>query len=71
MEAVIDQVRDLAGSADKAGRSKILDQLRELAYSLESSDETINRVVFLVGFLYHIHPHIGAFVLIKVLIFDS
>ncbi|MCJ1268551.1 hypothetical protein MMC22_008439 [Lobaria immixta] len=47
MEAVVDQVKGLAGSADEAGRSKILDQLRELAYSLESPDETMNRIMFL------------------------
>lgn len=50
MEAVVDQVRSLAGSVDEAGRSRILDQLRELAYSLELPDETMNRIMFLVSF---------------------
>lgn len=50
MEAVVDQVRGLAGSVDEAGRSRILDQLRDLAYSLESPDETMNRIMFLVSF---------------------
>lgn len=51
MEAVVEQVRGLAGSADEAGRSKVLDQLRELIYSLESPDETMNRIMFLVSLL--------------------
>lgn len=50
MEEVVDQVRSLAGSVDEAGRSRILDQLRELAYSLELPDETMNRIMFLVSF---------------------
>lgn len=50
MEAVIKQVRDFTSSADEAGRSRILDQLRELSYSLESPDETMNRIMFLVRF---------------------
>lgn len=56
MEAVIDEVRGLAGSANEAGRNNILNQLRELAYSLESPHETMNRIMFLVSsFIISIH----------------
>lgn len=56
MEAVIDEVRGLACSANEAGRNKILTQLRELAYSLESPHETMNRIMFLVSsFIISIH----------------
>lgn len=64
MEAVVDQVKGLAGSADEAGRSEILDQLRELAYSLESPDETMNRIMFLVSLLITF-IHISALLTMK------
>lgn len=48
MDAIITQVHDLAKTADEAGRKKILDSLRDLSYSLETREDTAQRVMYQV-----------------------
>ncbi|KAL9116884.1 MAG: hypothetical protein Q9187_006587 [Circinaria calcarea] len=50
-KAVIDTVEDLSSTADEATRKKIITALRDLAYSIESPDDTMGRIMFLVSLL--------------------
>ena len=49
MDAIFDQVRSLANNADDAARKKILDGLRNLTYSIETPQDSIQRIIFYVG----------------------
>jgi demethylsterigmatocystin 6-O-methyltransferase len=49
MEAIIDQVKHLSSSADEVARKKILVALRDLMYAIESPDDTLQRIMFLVS----------------------
>lgn len=49
MEAIIDQVKHLFSSADEVARKKILVGLRDLMYAIESPDDTLQRIMFLVS----------------------
>ena len=51
MDALLAQVKSLAGSADDAGRAKIQDALREAQYSLETPWDTMLRIFGLVSYL--------------------
>ena len=53
MQAVIDTVKDLSSTADEATRKKIIITLRDLAYSIESHDDTIGRIMFLVSLVIY------------------
>lgn len=48
MDALIAQVKDSASKVDEAGRKKIIDGLRDLALSIESSEDTMQRIMFQV-----------------------
>lgn len=48
MERFANQVRLLAQDADDATRKKILDDLRDLAYSLETPQDTMQRISYMV-----------------------
>ena len=48
MDSVISQVKKLAGTADELTRKEMIVGLRDLASSLESTDDTIERIMFLV-----------------------
>ena len=48
MEAVAAQVKQLAGVASEAARKDIIIALRDLAASLESTDDTMDRIMYLV-----------------------
>lgn len=48
MEDVINSVKHLASNADEAGRKKIIDGLRELSYSIETPDDTVQRLMYMV-----------------------
>ena len=48
MEALFSQVKASASKADEAGRKKIIDGLRDLALSIESSEDTMQRIMFQV-----------------------
>ncbi|TVY44620.1 O-methyltransferase [Lachnellula subtilissima] len=47
MDQVTSIVKHLSGTADEAARKKILLQLRDLAYSIETPDDTMGRIMFL------------------------
>jgi demethylsterigmatocystin 6-O-methyltransferase len=47
MDALVDHVRALAKSCDAMTRREILDELQSLIYSIESPDDTIQRISFL------------------------
>lgn len=49
MEALFAQIKQLAENAGEAAREKLLDQLRGLTYSLESEDDTMQRVIYRVS----------------------
>jgi demethylsterigmatocystin 6-O-methyltransferase len=48
MEALIEQVRTVAKTADEKTRKEILNQLRDLSYSIESQDDTVQRYTYSV-----------------------
>lgn len=52
MEAFIAQAKTLAGTADEAGRKKILDVLRDVQYSLETPYDTLQRLSCVVRLRY-------------------
>ena len=47
MEAVISQAKAFASTADEIARKKMIIELRDLASSLESTDDTMERIMFL------------------------
>lgn len=47
MEALVDHVKTLAKSCDAKTRREMLDQLQSLCHSIESPDDTIQRISFL------------------------
>jgi demethylsterigmatocystin 6-O-methyltransferase len=49
MEAIISQITSLAGAANEQARKKIIDQLRDLSYTLESADDVLQRVMYRVS----------------------
>lgn len=49
MEAVIDQAKRVASNANEVERKKLIDGLRDLSYSLEAPDDTMQRVMYLVS----------------------
>lgn len=49
MDALITQVKQLAENAGETTREKLIDQLRELTYSLESGDDTMQRLIYRVS----------------------
>ena len=48
-ETLLAHVENLAIQADNPGRTKILDKLRNLSYSLETSDDTAKRLLYNVS----------------------
>ena len=49
MEAALAQIWDIASTADEASRKKIVIALRDTMYSIESVDDTMHRIMFLVS----------------------
>ncbi|CAI7614810.1 unnamed protein product [Penicillium glandicola] len=47
MDALLAQAKALIETADEAGRKQILDSLRNLSYSLESSQDSAQRIMYL------------------------
>lgn len=45
MDAIFDQIRALAKDADEASRKKLLDGLNDLYYSIESPNDSLNRII--------------------------
>lgn len=48
MDRFLSLAKTLADGTDEAGRKKVLDTLRDVAYSIESPEDTIQRVMFYV-----------------------
>lgn len=48
MDALINHVKHEAGSLDDVGRQKIIDGLRHLALSIETPEDSIQRINYLV-----------------------
>lgn len=48
MENFLSLAKTIARNADEAGRKKLLDTLRDVAYSIESPEDTIQRIMFSV-----------------------
>ena len=48
MEALTKHVKDIAATTDAAARQKLLVELRDLTYSIEDPDDTIERIRYLV-----------------------
>lgn len=49
MEAALNQVKQLAATADKATRQQLMATLHEVAYSMEDAEDTVNRFGYLVS----------------------
>ncbi|CAG8961995.1 hypothetical protein HYFRA_00014103 [Hymenoscyphus fraxineus] len=45
LNSIKDTIKDVANSADEAGRKAILDSLRDLQYSIEKPEDTMQRVI--------------------------
>lgn len=48
MDEALAEVQRLADSTDEGTRTKIVNSLRNTIYSIESQDETLRRIMFLV-----------------------
>jgi len=53
MESIISKAKELALGANEAGRVQLLNQLRELTYSLESEDDIMQRLMYRVSYYKH------------------
>jgi demethylsterigmatocystin 6-O-methyltransferase len=49
MDAIVDQIKSLAQGADEAQRKQILVSLREVSDSIESPNDTLQRLIYLVS----------------------
>ena len=49
MDALFSQIRVLAENANEAARKQILDGLRDLSYSIETPQDSIQRIIFYVS----------------------
>ena len=54
MEAIIDQAKGLAKNASEQERKKLIDALRDLSYSLETPDDTMQRIMYMVGMVFQV-----------------
>ena len=53
MDAFIAQAKALVRTVDEAGRKQMLDALRDVSYSLESAQDSANRIMYMVqSYLY-------------------
>lgn len=48
MDHTINEVKEFAEATDASGRKKLIDALRDVSYSLETPDDTLQRIMFLV-----------------------
>jgi len=49
MDTIITQVKNLAASANEAGRKQLIDSLRNIQYAIETPNDTLRRFGGLVG----------------------
>ena len=53
MEDAVAEIQRLAGLSGEETRNKIVNSLRNTLYSIESQDETLDRIMFLVRLKQH------------------
>lgn len=46
MENIVKQVQALAAATDEAGKNKIVEQLRDLSFSVEGASSVVQRVTY-------------------------
>ena len=46
LDTLLAQVKGLAAESDNAGRIKVLEKLRDLSYSIETSEDTAKRLLY-------------------------
>jgi demethylsterigmatocystin 6-O-methyltransferase len=51
LRSLTPQIQKSAAAADEAGCKEILNSLRDLQYSIEKPEDTMQRVIHLVSFL--------------------
>jgi len=49
MDALLDQIKAKAATVDETGRRAILDKLRDVAYSIEAPEDTMQRILYQVS----------------------
>ena len=49
MEDLMDEAKRLAENVNEQERKKLIDGLRDLSYSIETPDDTMNRIMYLVS----------------------
>jgi hypothetical protein len=50
MEDIVRQVQVLAAAADEAGKKKIVEQLRDLSFSVEGGGSVVQRITYRVRY---------------------
>lgn len=48
MDAIVEQIKSLAASADDAAHRDIVDMLRMVLFAVEQPEDTLQRIIFLV-----------------------
>ena len=49
MERIAEEVKRLATDSDEASRKRLIDDLREISYSIETPDDTMQRLMYTVS----------------------
>ncbi len=49
MDALLDQINAKAATVDETGRRAILHKLRDVAYSIEAPEDTMQRILYQVS----------------------
>lgn len=55
MESLLTQIKTLAANADNAGRKKIIQSLQELCYEIETPQDSMQRIIYLVSVFEPLH----------------
>lgn len=56
MDALLDQIKSKAAAVDETGRRVILGKLRDLAYSIEAPEDTMQRILYQVSEVWKQSP---------------
>jgi demethylsterigmatocystin 6-O-methyltransferase len=56
MDALIDQVKRTAAAADETERKKLIDALSDLQLSIESPNDSMQRISYLVCIVFNCSP---------------
>ena len=52
MDTLLEQIKAEAATVDETGRRVILDKLRDLAYSIEAPEDTMQRILYQVNVVW-------------------